>query len=305
MSDKKRPILVFGATGQQGGSAAKALLRAGWPVRAFVRDPAAPGAVALAAAGADLVQGTFADTAAMRAAMSGAHGVFSVQPSSPGGTVSDADEERFGRVIADLGLETGIAHLVYSSVTRRGDEPTGLGHFDSKARIEAHIRALPVVATIVRPATFMDMLVMPGFGLDQGRFDFFLRPDQSMPFVAVPDIGKFVAAVFADRPRFGGTTLDLVGDVLTGRDLGILFSAAAGQAIAYARFADDVLAANPFLARLTALVDQGRLTSDADIDALRGINPELQTFRSWLAGAGRAPFRLALGTGGQWAYNRP
>ncbi len=304
MSDKKRPILVFGATGQQGGSVTAALLRAGWPVRAFVRDPAAPGAIALRAAGADLVQGTFADTATMRSAMNGAHGVFSVQPSSPGGTVSDADEERFGCVIADLAVETGIAHLVYTSVTRLGDEPTGLGHFDSKARIEAHIRKLPVVATIVRPATFMDMLVMPGFGLDEGRFDFFLRPDQSMPFVAVPDIGKFVAAVFADPRRFGGTTLDMVGDVLTGRDLGILFSAAAGRTITYARFADDVLAANPFLAKLTALVDQGRLVSHADIDTLRGINAELQTLEVWLAGTGRAPFRRALGTGGQWAYNQ-
>ncbi len=304
MSDMNKPILVFGATGQQGGSVAAALLRAGWPVRAFVRDPAAPGAVALGRAGAALVRGTFDDAAALRAAMAGAHGVFSVQPSSPSGTVSDEDEVRFGCAIADLAVETGIAHLVYTSVTRAGDEPTGLGHFDSKARIEAHVRALPLTATIVRPATFMEMLVMPGFGLDEGRFDFFLRPDQAMPFVAVADIGRFVAAVLADPARFGGTTLDMVGDVLTGRDLGTLFSAAAGRPIAYARFPDDVLAANPFLARLTALVDRGRLVSDANLDALRALNPALQTFRDWLAGAGREPFRLALGTGGQWAYNQ-
>jgi hypothetical protein len=45
-------------------------------------------------------------------------------------------------------------------------------------------------ATIVRPVTFMEMLVMPGFGLDEGRFSFFAKPDQSMRFPAVEDIGS-------------------------------------------------------------------------------------------------------------------
>jgi uncharacterized protein YbjT (DUF2867 family) len=49
MNDNQRPILVFGATGRQGGSVAKALLRARWPVRALVRDPAALKSIALCA----------------------------------------------------------------------------------------------------------------------------------------------------------------------------------------------------------------------------------------------------------------
>ena len=73
-----------------------------------------------------------------------------------------------------------------------------MGHFDSKARIEAHIRTLPITATIVRPVTFMEMLVLPGFGLDQGQFSFFMQPDQAMQVIAVEEIGKFVAAIFAD-----------------------------------------------------------------------------------------------------------
>ncbi|MGR9169095.1 NmrA family NAD(P)-binding protein [Rhizobium sp. KDH_Rht_773_N] len=39
MSHDRLPILVFGATGRQGGSVARALLKAGWPVRAFIPDP--------------------------------------------------------------------------------------------------------------------------------------------------------------------------------------------------------------------------------------------------------------------------
>lgn len=304
MSDSKQPILVFGATGQQGGSVAAALLKAGWPVRALVRDFASPKSVALRDAGIKLVQGTFADANVIRAAMKGAYGVFSVQPSSPSGTMSDEDEVRFGIAIADLAVESGIKHLVYTSGGAVGDEPTGMGHFDSKARIEAHIRTLPITATVVRPATFMEMLVMPGFGLDEGRFTFFAKPDQSMQLLAVEDIGKFVAAIFADPARFGGEAFEIASDAVTGRDLEALLTEAAGRPITYARFSDEVLTANPFLGKLTALLDEGLLAGHADLGALREINPEMQSFRSWLAGSGRKAFEQALGTAGGWEYSQ-
>lgn len=304
MVESKKPVLVFGATGQQGGSVTAALLHAGWPVRALVRDPSTPKAAALRGAGVDLVRGDFDNPASIRAAMQGMHGVFSVQPSSPGGTVSDEDEVRFGTSIADLALENGVAHLVYSSGAAVGTEPTGMGHFDSKARIEAHIRSLPITATIIRPASFMEMLVMPGFGLEDGKFNFFLRPDQAIQLVAVEDIGKFVAAIFADKAQYGGKTLDIASDVVTGRQIETLFSEAAGHPIAYTRFDDEVLAANPFIQKLTQLVDDGTLSGKADLDACRRMVPDLRSLRAWLSETGRQAFSDALGTAGNWAYNR-
>lgn len=303
MSDSKRPILVFGATGQQGGSVVTALLEAGWPVRAVVRDPASPAGIALRDAGVELAQGTFTDLDTIRTMMKDAHGVFSVQPSSPGGTLTDEDEVRYGITVADLAAEAGVAHLIYSSGGAVGDKPTGLGHFDSKARIEAHIRTLPVLATIIRPAAFMEMLVMPGFGLDESRFDWFAKHDQAMQLLAVEDIGRFVAVMFADPEHFGGETLEIASDSATGRDLEVAFSEAAGRPIAYARFSQETLAGNPFLGKLTALLDAGPLAGHADLDALRKINPQMLTLRSWLAGSGRGAFQKALGTAGDWAYN--
>jgi uncharacterized protein YbjT (DUF2867 family) len=303
MSDIKKPILVFGATGQQGGSVTTALLKTGWSVRAIVRDTASAKSVALRDAGVELVQGTLADTTTIQRAMESTHGVFSVQPSSPGGELSDEDEVRYGISIADLANDTGVEHLIYSSGGAVGDKPTGMGHFDSKAQIEAHIRTLPIASTIVRPATFMEMLVLPGFGLEEGRLNFFAKPDQSMQLLAVEDIGKFVAAIFADRARFAGKTFEIASDTVTGRDMETLFTKAAGRPITYSRFSDAVLAANPFLDRLTALLDQGPLAGHADLNALRKINPEMQSFATWLAGSGRTSFEQALGTGGAWQYN--
>ncbi|MES2739375.1 MAG: NmrA/HSCARG family protein [Pseudomonadota bacterium] len=303
MSDNKRVILVFGATGQQGGSVAAALLKAGWSVRALVRDPASNKSAALRNAGAETVKGDLSDAASLRAAMEGVYGVFSVQPSSPGGTVTDDDEIRFGITIADLARACGVAHFVYSSVASV-EAGVGLGHFESKLTIEAHIATLPLNATIIRPYAFMEMLVMPGFGLDRGHFNFFIRPDQPMGVLAVRDIGLCVAAIFADPARFAGTTLDLAGDMVTGHDLATLFSEAAGGAIAYARFPDEVLTANPFLGKLTAMLDRAQPADEATLQELRRINPEMQSMRTWLAGDGQAPFRAALGSSGAWAYNQ-
>lgn len=305
MSNDKLPILVFGATGQQGGSVAAALLKAGWPVRALVRDPSSEKAQELSKAGAEVVKGDLADEASLDAAMKGVHGVFSVQPSSPDPRygISDEDEVRYGNTIADLAVKNGVEHLVYTSVGAVTGEPTGMGHFDSKLQIENHIRSLPITYTIVRPTSFMEILAMPGFGLDQGCFSFFMKPDQKMQFLAVSDIGKYVAAIFADKAKFAGVIMSIASDSLTGKELEAAFSEAAGRAITYGRFPDEVLAGNPFLAGLTALLDNGPLAGDADLVQMKALNPEVMSFQTWLATDGRDAFRAALGTAGSWLYN--
>ncbi|HHR1326188.1 NmrA/HSCARG family protein [Klebsiella aerogenes] len=297
-------ILVFGATGQQGGSVARALINKGWPVRVMVRNPSSPASLALRDAGAELVAGNFDDIEVMRGAMTGAYGVFSVQPSSPGGTVIDDDEVRYGKTIASLASECGVQHLVYSSGGAVSDRPTGVAHFDTKAEIERHIHTLPIVSTIVRPATFMELLVMPGFRLDEGQFHFFMQPDGAMQVLAVEDIGKIVAAIYAQPERFKGKTFEIASDVVTGLQLQELFSAAAGRLITYSRFSDAVLTANPFLQKLTALADDGRLVGHASLEEMRQLNPQLQSFESWLAGNGRDAFERALAFSAKWEFNR-
>jgi uncharacterized protein YbjT (DUF2867 family) len=304
MTDQTFPILVFGATGQQGGSVATALLERGWRVRALVRDPSSPKAQSLCDAGVELRPGSFDDSASIEAAMAGAYGVFSVQPSSPGGTVTDEEEVRYGTAIADLAAKWGVGHLVYSSGSAVRDEPSGVAHFDTKARIEKHVRELPIRSTIVRPATFMELLTMPGFGLNEDRFDFFMKPDQAMQVIAVEDIGRIVAAVFEHPEQFAGRTFEIAGDAVSGTDLERLFSSTAERRIVYSRFSEEVLASKPFLRKLTAMMDDGRLAGAADLLQMRRLNPRLQSFENWLAENGRGMFERALGSAGIWEYDQ-
>ena len=292
MSDNRQPILVFGATGQQGGAVIEALLQAHWPVRAMVRDVAGAKATALRNGRVEVVHGAFDDVDGMRAAMQGAYGVFSVLP----GTLSEEDEVRLGCLIADLAVEAHVAHFVYSSGASVGEKPTGIPRFDAKWRVEAHVRDLPLTATIVRPMIFMEMLPKAAFGLNQDKFNFFLSPDQSMQLIAVEDIGRFVAAIFADKTRFAGETIRIASDLVTGKDLEAIFSEAAGRPIAYARFTPKSLAANPGFAAMSASLENGPLSNHADLERLREMNPDMLTFRSWLNGKGREALDTALST---------
>ena len=71
MNKREKPILVAGATGQQGGAVARHLLAAGWPVRALTRDSDGPAAQALANQGASVVQGDLADRASLDRVLEG------------------------------------------------------------------------------------------------------------------------------------------------------------------------------------------------------------------------------------------
>lgn len=293
----ERTVLVFGATGQQGGAVAAALHANGWRVRAFVRDPMGNKARSLEELGVDIVAGDFEDSASIKSAMAGVYGVFSVQPSSgqgPAYSVTDADEIRYATTITEIAAKSDVKHFIYTSVGTAGKGHTGMGHFDCKSEIEVHLQGLDMRSTIIRPSTFMELLMLPGMGLGEGTFTFLMPPGRAIQVIAVADIGRMAAAIFEDPERFGGKVLDIAGDAITGEQLVDALSRAAGRPIAYSKFPDTLLAENRFLGRLAELFDDGRLAGSADINALRETFGKLKTFEEWLATTGTPLLRAAL-----------
>jgi uncharacterized protein YbjT (DUF2867 family) len=287
-------FLVFGVTGQQGGAVARALRAKGRTVRGFVRDPQSDKAKALAQEGITLAVGDLFDRASIDRAMVGVKGVFSVQTSSPSGSVSDEQEVIQGTAVADSALAAGVEHLVYSSGGAAGKGHTGMGHFDSKSKIEDYIRSLPLAATITRPASFMEMMMLPGMGLNNGVFTFFMYSHQAMQMIALDDLGRINAEIFCHPKRYAGQSLELSGQSITGDDLEKAFSHAAGRPIRYQRFPEQLLATNAFLRELTALVDNGVVAGVADISALEREFGPMLTLEQWLSGPGKVLFEAAL-----------
>lgn len=148
----KRTVLVTGATGQQGGAVARALLSNGHGVKALTRKPDSAAAQALASAGAQLVIGDLDDTTAFAKAASGVDTLFLMGTMQ--GDNADA-ETRQGIAAANAAKAAGVGHLIYSSVAD-ADKNTGIPHFDSKYRVEQHLRGLGVPYTISAPVFFME-----------------------------------------------------------------------------------------------------------------------------------------------------
>jgi uncharacterized protein YbjT (DUF2867 family) len=284
--DPDRWVLVFGATGKQGGSTARHLLRRGWAVHAFVRDPLKPAALELQRLGATLVRGDLDDIDSIRRAMCGAYGVYSVQtPLSAGGVPA---EERHGYNIADAAGEIGVEHFVNSSVGG-AERPEGVFWREAKLRIEERIRKHSLPATYVRPTYFMDNLSQYPPLLENGELVYRrgLAPGTSLQMIFSADIGFFAAACFDDRSSIGAK-IELAGDELTGDEIAATFQRHTGIPTRYEPIPlDDLRQQSEWQA--TAYDWLNRIGYAADIPALRRQYPEMLDLAGWLARVQWAP----------------
>ncbi|MFE7673068.1 NmrA/HSCARG family protein [Streptomyces albidoflavus] len=265
-----KTILVLGATGNQGGATARALLSRGWTVRALVRDSGRPAARALEERGAELVQGDLADVASLRRAAAGAHGIFSVQPLAHEPETLAA-EVRHGKAVADVAGEAGVAHLVYSSVGG-AERKTGIDHFETKAEIERHIERRGLPATVLRPVFFMDNLLYFAEAGDERVLSLPVEPHRPMQFIASEDIGAFAADAFERPAEYLGERIEIAGDELTFTRVAEVYERVTGLPTRL----DPV----PVEDRMFAwFAEEGY---QADLLALRARRPDLLTFEQFL-----------------------
>ncbi|MEV0696514.1 NmrA/HSCARG family protein [Saccharopolyspora sp. NPDC050389] len=269
-----RTALVTGATGNQGGATARHLLARGWRVRALVRDPEKPAARELHESGAVLVRGDLDDADSLRKAMAGADAVFSVQALA-WDEAGLAAEVRRGTTVADVALEAGVSHLVYSSVGG-AERDSGVAHFESKAAVEEHIRRIGVPATVLRPAFFMTNLTSIVTTNDAGEQILSMPLDPATPvqMIAVDDIGFFAANALDDPQRYIGEQIEIAGDEPTMQQVAETIQRVTGTPTRYEPA--------PFEGRDRMFEWFEESGYKADIPALRRQHPALQTVEEFL-----------------------
>ncbi|MFC0435435.1 NmrA/HSCARG family protein [Kutzneria buriramensis] len=217
-------VLVTGATGRQGGATARALLAAGVPIRALVRDPSTDRARALAAQGAELVVGDLHDLDSLRRAADGVRTAFSVQMPAFTSTGPDFDGEvRQAINLIEAAKAAGVQQFVHTSVTGAGQHAgdpawgTAIPSLDAKSTIQDHLRAADFpLWTLLKPGFFMEnflpsMAFLFPRGIDGGLVTV-LKPQTRLSLVAVHDIGVAAAAAIADPTRFHRVELELASD---------------------------------------------------------------------------------------------
>jgi uncharacterized protein YbjT (DUF2867 family) len=235
-------IAVLGATGGQGGAVVAALLEAGRPVRAVVRDPGGGRARSLAAAGAEVVPGDLFDATSLADAFRGAAAAFAVTTPFQDGLDAEVAQ---GAAIVRAAADAALPHLVMASVAS-ADRDTGVPHFETKARTEELLAASGLPATVVAPTYFYDNALG---GLDEVAAGLLTMPvpgDTPVQQVARQDLGRVVAAVVTDPDRWIGQRVEVAGDDPTPLRMAAEIGRAAGGTVEFRQSSlEDLRTRNP------------------------------------------------------------
>lgn len=273
-------VAVQGATGQQGGAVAAALLERGVRVRGLTRDPASAAGIALAGAGAEVVAAEPTDADSLAEAFAGASHVFAMTTPAAGGPAGEVVQ---GEAMVTAAERAGVSFVCFSSVGG-AERHTGVPHFDSKRRVEERLQASGLGSVILRPVFFMDNLA--GTGVEDGTVvvRLPLPADVPLQMVAVQDIGRIAAAVLLEPGRVEGA-VEIAGDELTGEQVAEVFGRAAGLPARYEALPLQVLGEDEdmrsmfdWFTRLPAY--------RADFALTRELDPGLLDLPGWLAATG-------------------
>ena len=287
-----RKLLIIGATGKQGGSVIDALTASSAPfeILALTRNTSSSPAQKLTSKpNVTVVEGDALKPASIFEAYKPIYGVFLVTTFEPG---QENKEEAQAQPVIDEAVKNGIEHFVFTSVDRGGpsisdENPTNVGHFASKHRIEKYLKEKSVGTktqwTILRPVAFMDNF-MPGFmgKMFPTMWAAGLRNDQTLQLVSVHDIGLFAAKAFQNPEEYRGRAISLAGDELTLPQAKRVFKEAMGFDMpttfwflgwALLFMVKELGAMNKWF------VDEGY---GVDIQVLRKEEPRLQDFGTWL-----------------------
>src|SRR5918911_4050017 len=249
----QRKILVTGATGQQGGSLARLLLQKKHKVYALTRNTQSSAAQDLRTRGASIVKGDLDDFDSLKRAVKDVESVFLMGTPFEDGTEG---ETRRGKMMSDIAKENNIEHLVYSSVAS-ADKNTGIPHFESKYKVEQHIKNLGLPYTIIGPTFFMENLLGPG--LKQGQLALPSSSSTILQQSALQNIAEFSALVLERREPFLGKRIDIASDEVTGQQAAEILSNELGYKIKYVPVPlEQVYRANEDMARMYEWYEKGR-----------------------------------------------
>lgn len=224
-------VLVTGATGKQGGAVARLLLSKGHSVHALTRKPESAAARQLVSLGAQVFPGDLTDRASLHRALAGTQVAFGMSTPFEAGMQAETQQ---GITLADAAKEAQV-HLLYTSVGS-AHRNTGIPHFESKWRVEGHIRDIGLNATIIRPVYFMENLMQWGLpALREGRLAMPLPPDRKLQQIALSDIAGFAVFVMERADRFAGKAFDIASDEISGEEAAKILTRVLGREISYFR----------------------------------------------------------------------
>ncbi|KAF7294127.1 NmrA domain-containing protein [Mycena chlorophos] len=231
----KRIIAVTGATGVQGSSVIRGLLRdTTFTPRAISRDPHSPAAEALKSQGVEVVKADASDKRSLVDAFRGCEAVFAMT----GLTTPGVDEVAQGKNLVDAAKEAGVKFFLWSGLPNMtklsGGKYTGCFQYDKKAEIEDYLHASGLPNTTLHLGLFLDGLQKKHRTIrpnpTTGALEFFFT-------VLGPDDEEAFSWIGHDLPR--RRTFPLLTARISMRAFAGKISTALGREIKYRRASEE------------------------------------------------------------------
>ena len=304
---QKKIIVVFGATGAQGGGLAHAILNdpnSEFSVRAVTRDTNSDKAKELAALGAEVVAGDIEDAESMKRVLAGAYGVYFV---TFFWAHFSAEKETYeAKPFAAIAKDAGLKHVIWSTledvrkyVPLNDDSmPTLQGkykvpHFDGKGEADKYFIEAGLPVTFMLASYYWDNMIYFGMGPKRGADGklaiTFPMGDKKMAGIGAGDIGKCAYGIFKKKDELIGKRVGVAGEQITCAQMAKALSAALGEEVVYNKITPAQYRAFGF----PGADDLGNMfqfyhdfdevcNSTRDVNFSRELNPELQSFEMWL-----------------------
>jgi len=249
-------VVVSGATGAQGGSIVNSLLATGhYKVRGLTRKPNSAKAQELAAKGVEVVKCDLSAKEDVKNALKDADIAWIVtnfwDPSIIGTDVKE--EERQGKMIADVAKEIGLNWLIYSSLpdttTESGGKYPDILHFAGKNRVEQYIRTVGIPNTTFIYLGFYAQNIgtfapMNSKGNEVEVAFPYLGENDVLPVIdSEGDTGPIVAKIIEEGPsKWNGKKVPIAAEYITGKQIADTLSKVTGKIHKFRTLSDEDIA---------------------------------------------------------------
>ncbi|MEJ1283326.1 nmrA-like family domain-containing protein 1 [Cricetulus griseus] len=286
----RKIIAVFGATGAQGGSVARAILENNhFALRALTRDVTGKKAQVFQDLGAEVVRCDLDDPASVEEALKGVYGAFVV--TNFWDHHSKEKEACQGKLVADVAKRLGLKHVVYSGL-ENVDRLTGgklkVLHFDGKGEVEEYFWSIGVPMTSVRLAAYFEnfLTLWKPVKTSEGHYTLALpMGDVPMDGISVADVGAVVSSIFASPEEFVGKAVGLSAEALTIQQYADILSKTLGKDIRDAKITLEAFEKMGFpgVEEMASMFRFYHMKPDRDIKLTHRLNPKIRSFSQFIS----------------------
>ncbi len=304
---EKKIIVVFGATGAQGGGLARAILndlKSEFGVRAVTRNPDSDAAKVLADMGAEIAKADIDDVQSLERALKGAYGAYFV--TFFWSHFSAEKETAEAKNMAELAKAAGLKHVIWSTLedTRKwvplddNRMPTLQGkykvpHFDGKGEADHFFDDISVPTTFMLASYYWENMIYFGMGpkkVADGKYAItFPMGNKKMAGIGAEDIGRCAYGIFKKGKELIGKRIGIAGEQISCADMAKALTNVLGTEVVYNEVtpeqyrgfgfpgADDLGNMFQFYRDFDEVCNKTR-----DVKFSKELNPALKSFDMWL-----------------------